>query len=126
MQALPAEAARGLGGIDGVQQDRMILAVQTEGEQQNGAAAKRKRKGPSVKERLMRCQRTERERLTFGKVSTAATLMTYLTCFHPADMLHRPQDACWNQAGGCAVTNEWYRAEAHCRAMLCIVWVQVN
>lgn len=57
-------------GIDGVQQDRASLAVQAEGEQQNGAAAKRKRKGPSVKERLMRCQRTERERLTFGKVRT--------------------------------------------------------
>ena len=44
--------------------------MQAEGEQQNGAAAKRKRKGPSVKERLMRCQRTERERLTFGKVGS--------------------------------------------------------
>ena len=43
--------------------------MQAEGDLQNGAAAKRKRKGPSVKERLMRCQRTERERLTFGKAS---------------------------------------------------------
>jgi len=43
--------------------------VQADNDLQNGAAAKRKRKGPSVKERLMRCQRTERERLTFGKVS---------------------------------------------------------
>lgn len=43
-------------------------AAQAEGEAANGAAAKRKRKGPSVKERLQRCQRTERERLTFGKV----------------------------------------------------------
>ena len=42
--------------------------MQADGDAQNGAAAKRKRKGPSVKERLMRCQRTERERITFGKV----------------------------------------------------------
>ena len=46
-----------------------FMSVQAEGDLQNGAAAKRKRKGPSVKERLMRCQRTERERLTFGKAS---------------------------------------------------------
>lgn len=40
------------------------------GSNANGAAGGKaqRRKGPTLKERLQRCQRTERERLTFGKV----------------------------------------------------------
>lgn len=34
----------------------------------NGGGKGRRRKGPTLKERLERCLRTERERLTFGKV----------------------------------------------------------
>lgn len=34
----------------------------------NGGGKGRRRKGPTLKERLMRCLRTERERITFGKV----------------------------------------------------------
>lgn len=63
------------------------ISVQAEGDLQNGAAAKRKRKGPSVKERLMRCQRTERERLTFGK----ASLMR--ACLHARPHMLRPWNA---------------------------------
>lgn len=64
--------------------------MQAEGEQQNGAAAKRKRKGPSVKERLLRCQRTERERLTFGKVgTTTACLLLHTLQKHVPALVNR-------------------------------------